>query len=92
MRLYDLVVVMKPTLSEAQRKKFLDSVKDFLKGVKVVKEEDMGQKPLAYKIKHEVAGVYHLFKLETENAVTPGVEKRLLNDENVLRHLLIRTK
>lgn len=92
MRLYDLIIVMKPTLSEAQRKKFLDSVKDFLKGVKVASEEDWGQKPLAYKIKHELAGVYHLFKLETESSITPGVEKRLLNDDNVLRHLLIRTK
>jgi len=92
MRLYDLVIVTKPSLTDAQRKKFLDSVKDFLKGMNVVKDEDLGQKPLAYKIKHEIAGVYHRLQLETDNSVTPGIEKRLINDENVLRHLLIRTK
>ncbi len=92
MRLYDLVIVTRPSLSDAQKKKLLDSVKDFLKGVKVAKEEDWGQKPLAYKIKRELAGVYHLFKLETDASVPQGLEKRLVNDENILRHLLIRTK
>lgn len=92
MRLYDLVIVTRPSLSDAQKKKLLDSVKDFLKGVKVAKEEDWGQKPLAYKIKRELAGVYHLFKLETDASVPQGLEKRLVNDENIIRHLLIRTK
>ena len=57
MRLYDLVIVIKPSLSDAQKKKLLDSVKEFLKGVKVVTEEDWGQKPLAYKIKKELAAI-----------------------------------
>ena len=87
-----MVIVTKPSLTDAQRKSFLESIKDFLKEMKVVKDEDMGQKPLAYKIKHEIAGVYHRFQLETENSVTAGIERRLINDENVLRHLLIRTK
>ena len=92
MRLYDLIIVTRPSLSDAQKKKLLDSVKDFLKSVTVAKEEDWGQKPLAYKIKKEVAGVYHLLKLETDASVPQGLEKRLVNDENILRHLLIRTK
>jgi len=92
MRLYDLIIVTRPSLSDAQKKKLLDSVKDFLKGVTVAKEEDWGQKPLAYKIKKELAGVYHLFKLETEASVPKGLEQKLVNDENILRHLLIRTK
>ena len=92
MRLYDLIVVTRPSLSDAQKKKLLDSIKDFLKEVKVASEEDWGQKPLAYKIKSELAGVYHLFKLETETSVPLGLEKKLVNDENIIRHLLIRTK
>jgi small subunit ribosomal protein S6 len=92
MRLYDLVVVSRPSLSDAQQKKVLDSLKDFLKDMKITKEENWGQKPLAYKIKKEVAGVYHVFKMETEKSIPAGLETRLINDENVLRHLLIRTK
>ena len=92
MRLYDLVVITRPSLSDAQRKKVLEGIKDLLTGVKVAKEDDWGQKPLAYKIKKELAGVYHVFHLETEATVPAGFERRLVNDENILRHLLIRTK
>lgn len=92
MRLYDLVVVTRPSLSDAQQKKVLDTVKGYLKDVKVASEENWGQKPLAYKIKKELAGVYHLFKLETETSVPTDFEKRLINEDSIIRHLLVRTK
>lgn len=93
MRLYELVLVLRPTLSEADRKKLLTSVKDSLKDfAKIAKEEDWGQKPLAYKIKKEVAGVYHMFQIESEKAIKNDFEKSLFSNDNVLRHLMIRRK
>lgn len=93
MRLYELVLVLRPTVSEADRKKLLTSVKDSLKEVaKVVKEEDWGQKPLAYKIKKEAAGVYHMLQLESEKGIKPDFEKSLFANDSVLRHLMIRKK
>lgn len=99
MRLYELVLVLKTSLSEAERKKTLSVIKELLKDLKITKEEEWGQKPLAYKIKKEAAGVYHLLALETAStgsgqaAVIPAdFEQRLLRNENVLRHLLVRIK
>lgn len=92
MRLYELVVVVKTSLSDAQRKKFLESVKSWLKDVKITKEEEWGQKPLAYKIKREIAGVYHFFQMETDKVIPADFEKRILTNDNVIRHLLIRKK
>lgn len=92
MRLYELVVVLRPSLSEADRKKSFDQIKGWLGDVKVAKEEDWGQKPLAYKIKKEIAGVYHKMELETEGVIPTDFETRLLRSDNVLRHLLLRTK
>ena len=92
MRLYELVVVLKSSLSEGDRKKLLDSVKDLLKDLKITKEEDWGQKPLAYKIKQELAGYYYLFHMEGEKGLPVGFEKRLLNNDNIIRHLLVRKK
>lgn len=92
MRLYDLVLVLKPSLTEADQKKFVDQVKAWLGDVKIAKEEDWGQKPLAYTIKKQVAGVYKKFELETEKAVPRDLETNILRSDNVLRHLLIRTK
>lgn len=91
MRLYDLVLVLKTSLSEADRTKLLKTVKDWLGDVKVAKEDEWGQKPLAYPIKHEVAGYYLALSLEGEN-LPSDFETRLLRNENVLRHLLLRTK
>lgn len=92
MRLYDFVLVLRPSLSETDRKKLLTTIKEWLDGVKVVKDEEWGQKPLSYPIKKEIAGFYHLMKLETEKTVPDDFERRVLQNDNVIRHLLLRTK
>lgn len=92
MRVYELVMVLQSSLSEAQRKKLIDTVKTWLGDVKIAKEDEWGQKPLAYPIKKEIAGFYLLFNLETENSIPLDLEKKLLTNENILRHLLIRKK
>lgn len=91
MRLYDLVLVLRSSLSEKEREKLLDLIKGLLKNVKILKEETWGQKPLAYKIKKEVSGIYHKFELEAESIPTE-LEKKLNTHENILRHLLLRKK
>jgi small subunit ribosomal protein S6 len=92
MRLYELVLVLRPSLKEADRKKLLETVKGFLTDVKFTKEEDWGQKPLAYPIKKENAGFYVQWKFESEVGVPAGFETRLIRNDDVLRHLLLRTK
>lgn len=92
MRLYELVVIMRPSLSEADRKKLLESIKDSLKDMKITKDEDMGQKPLAYRIKKEIAGVFHTFHMETEKTIPAEFERSLLHNDKIIRHLLVRSK
>ena len=92
MRTYELVLVLRTTLNETQRKKLLETIKTWLKDVKIAKEDDWGQKPLSYKIKREINGYYTLLALETEKSIPLDLEKRLVTNENVLRHLLVRTK
>jgi len=91
MRTYQLVLVVSSELSEANRTKLLDTVKAWLKGVKVTKEEDLGSKALSYKINGEQQGHYYDLQLEAET-VPADFEKRLLDNSSVLRHLLMRTK
>ena len=91
MRAYELVLVLKTSLSESQQKKILDGVKTLLKGVKKIKENVLGQKPLSYPIKNETAGVYIDWSFEMDSIPT-DFEKKLLVNDDVLRHLLIRRK
>lgn len=92
MRTYELVLVLKTSLSETQHKKLIDTIKGWLKGLKIVKEEQLGQKPLSYPIKKEIAGVFLDWSLEAESSIPQDFEKKLFANEDVLRHLLIRRK
>ena len=91
MRAYELILVTKASLTDTLRKKLITGVKSLLKDLKIVKENEIGQKSLAYKIKRETNGFYLDFTLEGET-VPSDFEKKLLENDNILRHLLLRTK
>lgn len=90
MRNYQLVLVLKPSLTDANKKKLLESVKSFLKGVKFTKEEELGEKSLSYSIKRETKGLYYNYLFEAENDITKDLDKRITANEDILRHLLLR--
>lgn len=87
MRNYQLVLVVKTT-SEANTKKVLETVKEFLKSAKITKQDDLGEKTLAYPIKKEGKGIYFSFLFEAEDIT--GLEKRLFANEDILRYLILR--
>ncbi len=91
MRTYELVIVVHPKVTEPERKKLVEQVKAWMGSVKVAKEEDLGSKALKYPIKKELTGHYYDFMLEGDSIPT-DFEKRLIAQENILRHLLVRGK
>jgi len=91
MRSYELILVIKTSLTDVLRKKLITGVKELLKDLKIVKENEIGQKTLAYKIKRETSGFYLDFVLEGET-IPNNFEKKLLENDNILRHLVLRTK
>lgn len=91
MRSYELILIVKASLTDVLRKKLITGVKTLLKDLKIVKENEIGQKTLAYKIKRETNGFYFDFILEGET-IPSDFEKKLLENENILRHLVLRTK
>jgi small subunit ribosomal protein S6 len=90
MRTYQLVVVLKTSLSEANRKKFVETVKGWIGDVKFTKEEEWGEKVLAYVIKRENSGFFQNFVFETKEELSKDLEKKITASDNVLRHLLLR--
>lgn len=89
MKTYRLVLVLKSTLSDSERKKFLGDIKTWVSSLKITKENEWGQKPLSYSIKKQASGFYVELELEGEN-IPSDFEKKLLTSDNVLRHLLLR--
>ena len=90
MRVYELVLVLKTSLSEANRKKLLETIRGFLPDLKIVKDAEWGQKPLAYSITREIAGYYLNWVFELKGELPKDFEKKLITNDNILRHLLLR--
>ena len=67
----------------------VETVVEQAKG-KVVKKEEWGKKPLAYRFKKETEGVYWLFKLELPTDKAAVVDKELRLREDILRLLLVK--
>jgi small subunit ribosomal protein S6 len=92
MRSYELVLVLKPSLKEDERKKLLSTVLGYFGESNVVKQDDWGQRTLSYAVKRETSAYYVRLLMEIEGEIPPDFEKRLLSNDNVLRHLFLRGK
>lgn len=90
MRKYEFVLVIRP-ITEKERTKLLDTVKSWLVGASKLNVQEWGSKALKYKIKKELTGFYYDFEFEAEK-IPADFEKRLINTDGVLRHLVIRKK
>ena len=90
MQTYKLVLVLKSSISEPERKKFFENLKIWLKDLKIIKENEWGQKSLSYSIKKESSGLYLELILEGDGKIPYDFENKLKTSDNILRHLLLR--
>lgn len=88
---YQLTLVLRSTLKEAEQKKLLEDIKTLL-GKAKINEKSWGQKALAYPIKKEVSGLFINWNIDTEEVVSSSLERKLFTSDGVLRHLLLRQK
>lgn len=52
--------------------------------------KDLGQKKLAYEIKHQINGFYYVMNFNATTEAIKELDRRLGLDENILRHMIIR--
>jgi len=90
MRLYDVALVLRSATTSTQKDKLLETVKKWLGEAKVEKVEEWGKKKLSYPIKKENEGYYIILSVESEKGVQGDFEKRLIMEETILRHLVLR--
>lgn len=69
MRNYEIMFIVRPTLSEEEVKKVSDNFANVItsNGAKVTEMKELGQKELAYEIKKFKSGYYFLFELEASD-------------------------
>ena len=93
MRNYEIMFIVKPTLSEDETKKVVENFGKILtdNGAKITEQKEMGQRELAYEIKKFKSGYYYLYFIEAENDEAIKEFDRLAGiSSDVIRHLITK--
>jgi small subunit ribosomal protein S6 len=89
MRTYEAVCVFRPEGEAFSRGR--DHVREELKGLgaSIVKEDDMGERSLAYPIKKQNRAHYFIFVVEMDPEKAHQTEQQLRHNEDILRFLMV---
>lgn len=93
MRKYEIMFIVKPTLSEEEKKNVIAKFVKILTDNKatITDEKDLGQRELAYEIKDFKSGFYYLINLESNNEIaTNEFDRQAKNTSDIVRHLITR--
>lgn len=88
---YELVLMLKPSLSEDQAKKSIESVKEHVKTLsgKVEKEDFWGKRKLAYEINRMQEATYTFLNLELDPSQLKKLTSKISMNSDVVRHLVL---
>lgn len=88
---YETVFILNPVLSEQQVK---DAVEKYTKlmeasGAKIIHQENMGLRQLAYPIQKKSTGFYTLIEFQAEPSFIKTLEIEYKRDERIMRFLTV---
>ena len=92
MEKYEVMFIVKNTIEDDAIKAVADSLQGIItkgKG-KIIEFKEMGKRKLAYPIKKELTGTYFVMTVEANHETIKEFERKVLINENVLRHLVIK--
>ena len=95
MRNYEIMFIVRPTLGEDEPKKVVKDFSDIItkNGGKVTKEENMGQRELAYEIKDFKSGYYFVFEVEAkDDKAIKEFDRLALINNDIVRHLITKVE
>ncbi|MGH9364202.1 MAG: 30S ribosomal protein S6 [Thermoanaerobaculia bacterium] len=92
MRLYDIVVLVTPDLTDEDALKALGDYRKILAdgGAEFVKDEAWGRRRMAFAILRKKDAYYHHFQVKAEPALVAETQRRLRLSDQILRHLAVR--
>lgn len=93
MRKYEIMFIIRPTLSLDEKANVISKFTKILTDNKatITEEKDMGQRELAYEIKDFKSGFYYLVNLEAnDDAAINEFDRQAKNTSDIVRHLITR--
>lgn len=93
MRRYEVIFIVRPTVSEEEYKNVCEKFASVLtcNDAKMIGEKDMGQRELAYEIKDFKSGFYHYFVVEANNDTAINeFDRQAKNSQDIIRHMITK--
>lgn len=93
MKNYEIMFIIKPTLSEEDNKKVIESFGEILtkNGANIIDSQDMGSRELAYEIKKYKSGYYYLYVVEAnDDKAIKEFDRLALISNDIIRHLITK--
>ncbi|HEY8429597.1 MAG TPA: 30S ribosomal protein S6 [Sandaracinaceae bacterium] len=93
-REYELVYILRPTVSPSEARKVADRIVDVVekRGAKLTRVDNWGKRKLAYPIQKHTRGVFVYVKLVGFADVVAELERNLRNFDEVVRYQTVRLK
>lgn len=90
---YEIMFIVKATMESDQVKATAEAMESIItsEGGRVIDFKELGEKKLAYPIKKEINGYYFVMQVEANKDVETEFNRKASIDENVLRHLIIKS-
>jgi small subunit ribosomal protein S6 len=91
-RVYEVVFIIDPATPEEDLTRLRDNLQNIVteQGGRIVKNEVMGRRQLAYRIGRANEGIYVLFEVEGTGREIAELERRMRVSDQVLRYLTVR--
>lgn len=92
MKQYELLFVVKPTLTEEEIASQIATVKASIEkdGGEIVATDDMGMKKLAYEVSKANRGYYTVFYFNAAPASIKEIERLIRLNENILKFMTVK--
>ena len=90
--LYDLVLLLSTSAPEEQRAKILSDVESAITGAEgsIERRDDWGQRPMAYRIRHQPDAEYHLLQFTAPPTLIEPLSHDLRITDGVVRFRVIK--
>jgi small subunit ribosomal protein S6 len=90
--LYDLVLLLSTSAPEEQRAKILSDVESAITGAEgsIERRDDWGQRPMAYRIRHQPEAEYHLLQFTAPPTLIEPLSYDLRITDGVVRFRVIK--
>ncbi|NPA11296.1 MAG: 30S ribosomal protein S6 [Epsilonproteobacteria bacterium] len=91
MRHYETLVIVKPTLTDEEKDKIVENIKNVIsQNGEVVAVDNIGVRDLAYPIQKFERGHYYIFYYKAKPEVVLELERQMRYNEDVLRFMSVK--